>query len=56
MNGNFFKKKEELLLQIIIKLIIADIFEYDKIKNILKAKGNVIFEDKIKDYLKIQII
>ena len=31
------------------KIIKADNFEYDKIKNILNAKGNVEFEDKLKN-------
>src|SRR6056300_332834 len=31
--------------------ITADTFEYDRIKNILVAKGNVILKDKIKNYL-----
>ena len=44
------------------KIIKADDFEYDKIKNILRAQGNVEFEDKLENnkilreltYLKIQ--
>ena len=32
-------------------IITADTFEYDKIRNILNAKGNVKIEDKIKDYI-----
>ena len=31
--------------------ITADTFEYDKTKNILVAKGNVVLKDKIKNYL-----
>jgi len=31
--------------------ITADTFEYDRTKNILVAKGNVVFKDKIKNYL-----
>jgi len=31
--------------------ITADTFEYDKIKNVLKAKGDVVLKDKIKNYL-----
>ena len=31
-------------------IIEADNFEYDKIKNILKANGNVIIKDQINDY------
>ena len=32
------------------KIIKADNFEYDKIKNILNAQGNVEFEDKLENY------
>ena len=31
-------------------IIQADEFEFDKIENILKAKGNIIIEDKLNDY------
>ena len=52
-NGNLFKglnrgiaktNNEQLI-------IIADFFEYNKITNILIAKGNVIVEDKVKNYI-----
>ena len=32
-------------------IINADEFEYDKIKNILKAKGNITVKDEVNDYI-----
>lgn len=51
-NGNFFKglKRGSFITNNNQLIITANVFEYDKISNILKAKGNVIAEDKIKDY------
>ena len=51
--GNFFKglKRGTIVTNDNQTIIIADTFEYDKIKNFLNAKGNVIVEDKIKNYL-----
>ena len=51
--GNFFKglKRGTATTNENQTIITADIFEYDKITNILKAKGNVIIEDKIKDFV-----
>src|SRR5210317_2115526 len=51
--GNFFKglKRGTATTNENQTIITADIFEYDKITNILKANGNVIIEDKIKDFL-----
>lgn len=51
--GNFFKglKRGTVITNGKQTIITADTFEYDKIKNILNAKGDVIIEDKIKDYL-----
>ena len=52
-NGNLFKGKNKGIITsesgIVIK---ADTFEYNKIQNILKAKGNVVVEDKIQNYTK----
>jgi LPS-assembly protein len=51
--GNFFKglKRGTATTNENQTIITADIFEYDKITNILKANGNVIIEDKIKDFV-----
>jgi LPS-assembly protein len=51
--GNFFKglKRGTAKTNNGETIITADTFEYDKNTNILNAKGNVIIEDKIKDYL-----
>src|SRR6056300_157244 len=52
-DGNFFKgiKRGTAVTNDNQTIITADTFEYDKITNILKAKGNVVMEDKIKDFL-----
>ena len=51
--GNFFKgiKRGTANTNNNQTIITADTFEYNKITNILKAKGNVIIEDKIKNYV-----
>ena len=51
--GNFFKglKRGVATTNNGQTIITADTFEYDKITNILKAKGDVIAEDKIKNYV-----
>jgi len=51
--GNFFKglKRGTATTNENQTIITADIFEYDKITNILKANGNVIIEDKIKEFV-----
>src|SRR5210317_1121157 len=50
--GNFFKglKRGTAETNNGQTIITADTFEYDKITNILNAKGNVEIEDKIKEY------
>ena len=50
-NGNFFKglKKGQITSDNGI-IITADEFEYDKLKNILKANGDVTVEDVVKEY------
>jgi LPS-assembly protein len=52
-DGNFFKglKRGTVSTNNGNLTISADIFEYDKITNILKANGNVLISDLIKDYL-----
>ena len=52
-NGNFFRglKRGSVITNDNQLIITANIFEYDKTTNILKAKGNVIAEDRIKDYI-----
>ena len=49
-DGNFFKglKRGVATTKNNETIITADTFEYDKITNILTAKGDVIIEDKIK--------
>ena len=51
--GNFYKGLKRGNAKTIDEslTITADTFEYDKIKNILIAEGNVILKDKIKSYL-----
>ena len=51
--GNFFKglKRGTAETNNGQTIITADTFEYDKIANILNAKGKVIIEDKIQDYI-----
>jgi LPS-assembly protein len=51
--GNFFKglKRGVATTNNNQTIITADTFEYDKITNILIAKGDVIAEDKIKNYV-----
>jgi len=51
--GNFFRGLKRGNAKTIDESvnIIADTFEYDKIKNILTAQGSVILKDKIKNYL-----
>ena len=51
--GNFFKglKRGTATTNENQTIITADEFEYDKVTNILIATGNVIIEEKIKDYL-----
>ena len=51
--GNFFKGLKRGIATTNNKntIITANTFEYDKITNILKAKGDVIIEDKIKNYI-----
>jgi LPS-assembly protein len=51
--GNFFKglKRGVVTTNNNQTIITADTFEYDKINNILIAKGDVIAEDKIKNYV-----
>ena len=51
--GNFFKglKRGVVTTNKNQTIITADTFEYDKINNILVAKGDVIAEDKIKNYV-----
>jgi LPS-assembly protein len=52
-DGNFFKglKRGVATTKNNETIITADTFEYDKITNILIAKGDVIIEDKIKNYI-----
>ena len=52
-NGNFFRGLDRgtATTNEGNVIITADEFEYNKITNILKAIGNVIFEDKIKNYI-----
>ena len=52
-DGNFFKglKRGVASTNNGNLTITADTFEYDKITNILKANGNVLISDLIKDYL-----
>ena len=52
-DGNFFKglKRGTATTNNNQTIITADIFEFNKIKNILTAIGNVIIEDKVKDYI-----
>src|SRR6056300_1344161 len=51
--GNFFKgfKRGVATTKNNETIITADTFEYDKLTNILIAKGDVIIEDKIKNYI-----
>ena len=51
--GNFFKglKRGVVTTNNNQTIITADTFEYDKINNILIAKGDVIAEDRIKNYV-----
>ena len=51
--GNLFKglKRGSAYTNNKNTIITADIFEYNKITNILKATGNVKIEDKIKNYI-----
>src|SRR5210317_2236473 len=50
--GNFFRglKRGKVETDNGNTVILADTFEYDKITNILNAKGNVIIEDKSNNY------
>jgi len=52
-NGNFFKGFKRGIIETNNgeTIITADTFEYDKIANILKVNGNVILENRIKNYL-----
>jgi len=52
-NGNFFKGFKRGIIETNNgeTIITADTFEYDKITNILKVNGNVILENRIKNYL-----
>ena len=52
-NGNFFRGLDRgtAITNEGNLIITADEFEYNKITNILKAIGNVIIEDKIKNYI-----
>ena len=51
--GNFFKglKRGVASTRNNETIITADIFEYDKLTNVLIAKGKVIIEDKVKNYI-----
>jgi LPS-assembly protein len=58
-NGNFFKglKRGTAVTNDNQTIITADTFEYDKITNILKAKGNVVYwKTRLKILLFSQII
>ena len=51
-NGNLFKGTEKGIITTKDGIVInADSFEYNKIKNILTANGNVKLEDTIKNYI-----
>jgi len=50
-NGNIFKGLERGTITTSNGLILtADFFEYNKLINVVNAKGNVQIEDKVKDY------
>ena len=55
-NGNLFKGKDKGVITSENGIIInADSFEYNKIKNILNASGNVKIEDKVQKIIILMV-